>query len=242
MRYRWVRTLGEGGWKTTMTVLSVSSDTVQTSAGPQAVSRKVPVSRIEIGDARSPARIFDAEGRMLFMLPTTPVADGPRASSATALPAQLEAVRGAAASFKASLATAMASGPASEAPADARSRAWADDLLPSVAGRGARRAVFARDMGAPQGLVHGLERFVQDHDGGTTEVLTDPAWSVPVEINVVRGGRSSRTASSPTRRTRASDSSAGACAASSSCRRRAGDRALVDLELSSIRLSRGGLR
>ena len=70
MRYRWVRTLGDAGWKTTLTVLSVSPDTIQTSSGPQAVSRKVPVSRIEIGDIHSPARIFDAEGRMLFMLPT----------------------------------------------------------------------------------------------------------------------------------------------------------------------------
>ena len=56
MRYRWVRTLGDAGWKTTMTVLSVSPDIVQTSKGAQAVSRKVPVSRIEIGDARSPAQ------------------------------------------------------------------------------------------------------------------------------------------------------------------------------------------
>src|SRR5215212_2893504 len=53
MRYRWVRTLGESGWKTTMTVVSVSPDTIQTSKGPQLVSRKVPVSRIQIGDPRS---------------------------------------------------------------------------------------------------------------------------------------------------------------------------------------------
>src|SRR3954471_4146892 len=129
MRYRWVRTLGDGGWKTTLTVVSVSPDTIQTSSGPQAVSRKVPVSRIEIGDIHSPARIFDAEGRMLFMLPTGAPADSTGATPGAVLPAQLEAVRGAAAAFKANLAAAVAAGTgAGDAPADLRSRAWAEHL------------------------------------------------------------------------------------------------------------------
>jgi hypothetical protein len=186
MRYRWLRTLGDGGWKTTMTVLAVSPDTIQTSTGPQSISRKVPVSRIEIGDARSPTRIFDAEGRMLFMLPTTPAET--RASAGAPLPPQLEAVRVAAASFKASLATTVASGAVGDGLPDPRSRDWVDPLLPTAAGRVARRAAFSRDMGSPQGVVRGLERFVQERDGSTTEVLSDPAWSVPVEVNVVRGG------------------------------------------------------
>jgi len=243
MRYRWVRTLGDTGWKTTMTVLSVSPDTIQTSKGPQAVSRKVPVSRIEIGDTRSPARIFDAEGRMLFMLPTSPSTDLPRSTFGAALPAELEAVRGAAAAFKANLATAVAAGiDASDAPADPRSRAWVEHLMPTAAGRATRRAAFARDMGAPQGLVRGLERFVHDRDGHTTEVLSDPTWSVPVEINVARDG----VLVSHSVLTYDEDPGAGLV------RRRirseqllspeSGDRALVDFELSNIRLGRGGVR
>ena len=244
MRYRWVRTLGDTGWKTTMTVLSVSSDVVQTSKGAQAVSRKVPVSRIEIGDARSPARIFDAEGRMLFMLPTAPPTGRIGApTSGAALPAELEAVRGAAAAFKANLASAVTAGTdAGHTPADLRSREWVEHLLPSAAGRGARRAAFARDMGSPQGLVRGLERFVHDRDGHTTEVLSDPTWSVPVEINVARDG------ALVSHSVLSYDEDPGAGLVRRRIRSEqllspeSGDRALVDFELSNIRLGRGGVR
>lgn len=241
MRYRWVRTLGAEGWKTTMTVLSVSSDTVQTSSGAQAVSRKVPISRIETGDSHSPTRIFDADGRLLFMLPTMPATTGPQTASAP-LPPQLEAVRGAAAAFKASLATTVAAAPSSDTPGGSRSREWADHLLPTASGRTARRAAFTRDLGAPQGLVRGLERFVQTRDDSTTEVLSDPAWSVPVEVNVLRNG----ALVSHTVLSYEEDPGAGLV------RRRmrseqlvspeSGDRALVDFELANIRLTRGGLR
>lgn len=243
MRYRWVRTLGDAGWKTTLTVLSVAPDTIQTSKGPQAVSRKVPVSRIEIGDARSPARIFDAEGRMLFMLPTAPPTDTAVSASGAALPAELEAVRGAAAAFKANLATAVAAGAdAGRTPADLRSREWVEHLLPTAAGRVARRAAFARDMGSPQGLVRGLERFVQNRDGDTTEVLSDPTWSVPVEINVVRDG----ALVSHSVLSYYEDPGAGLVRRSIRSEQllspESGDRALVDFELSNIRLGRGGVR
>jgi hypothetical protein len=171
------------------------------------------------------------------------VADGAPATPGSRLPAQLEAVRGAAASFKTSLAAAVASGPAaSEAPAATRSRDWADHLLPSVAGRATRRAAFTRDMGSPQGLVRGLERFLQEREGRTTEVLSDPLWSVPVEVNVVRDG----ALVSHTVMSYEEDPGVGLV------RRRmrseqlvspeSGDRALVDFELSNIRLARGGLR
>ena len=243
MRYRWVRALGDTGWKTTMTVLSVSPDIVQTSKGPQAVSRKVPVSRIEIGDARAPARIFDAEGRMLFMLPTAPPTDPPAAAAGAALPPELEAVRGAAAAFKANLASAVAAGSdAARPPSDLRSREWVEHLLPSAAGRGARRAAFARDMGSPQGSVRGLERFLLNRDGDVTEILSDPAWSVPVEINVVRDG------ALVSHSVLSYDEDPGAGLVRRRIRSEqllspeSGDRALVDFELSNIRLGHGGAR
>src|SRR5688572_19658974 len=57
MRYRWVRTLGDSGWKTTMTLVSASPDTVVTEKGPQQVSRRIPISRLEFGDPTTPAKI-----------------------------------------------------------------------------------------------------------------------------------------------------------------------------------------
>ena len=227
-----------------MTVLSVSPDTIQTSKGPQAVSRKVPVSRIEIGDARSPARIFDAEGRMLFMLPTAP-ADRTHAPDVRRSPS-----RGARSRSR-------RRGGVQGQPGDggrgrdrcrprrrriSRSREWVEHLLPTAAGRGARRAAFARDMGSPQGLVRGLERFVHDRDGNTTEVLSDPTWSVPVEINVVRDG------ALVSHSVLSYDEDPGAGLVRRRIRSEqllspeSGDRALVDFELSNIRLGRGGVR
>jgi hypothetical protein len=226
-----------------MTVLSVAPDTIQTSKGPQNASRKVPVARIEIGDARTPARIFDAEGRMLFMLPTAPATEVTASGSGAALPPQLEAVRDAAASFKANLAASVAAGAdLGTPPVDGRSREWVDHLLPTAAGRGTRRAALARSMGSPQGVVRGLERFVQNHDGATTEVLSDPTWSVPVEINVVRDG------ALVSHSVLSYDEDPGVGLVRRRIRSEqllspeSGDRALVDFELANIRLARGGVR
>lgn len=244
MRYRWVRTLGEGGWKTTMTVLAVSPDTIQTSKGPQAASRKVPVSRIEIGDPRSPARIFGADGRMLFMLPTAPpAAETPQAGHATALPKELEAVRSAADAFKASLSNGHATTiDASLAGVDLRSRDWVEHLLPSAAGRVGRRTALAKNLGSPQGQVHGLERFVRSVDGTTTEILSDPTWSVPMEINVARDG----ALVSHSVLSYAEEPGVGLVRRRMRSEQRlspeSGDRALVDFELSNVRLTRGGAR
>jgi hypothetical protein len=244
MRYRWVRTLGEAGWKTTMTVLSVSPDTIQTSKGPQAASRKVPVSRIEIGDPRSPTRIFGADGRMLFMLPAAPPADErPPAGQVSALPPELEAVRRAAAAFKTSLATGSGSNAdVNLAGVDLRSRDWVEHLLPTAAGRIGRRAALARDLGSPQGHVRGLERFVRNVEGSTTEILSDPTWSVPVEINVAQDG----TLVSHSVLSYEEQPGVGLVRRRMRSEQRlspeSGDRALVDFELSNVRLDRGVAR
>ena len=177
------------------------------------------------------------------MLPTAPPADPSRSTPGAALPPPLEAVRGAAAAFKANLATAVTAGAdAGQTPASLRSREWVEHLLPSVAGRETRRAAFTRDMGSPQGLVRGLERFVQNRDGSTTEVLSDPTWSVPVEINVVRDG------ALVSHSVLSYDEDPGAGLVRRRIRSEqllspeSGDRALVDFELSNIRLDRGGAR
>ena len=207
-----------------MTVLSVSSDMVQTSKGPQAVSRKVPVSRIEIGDRRSPARIFDAEGRMLFMLPTSPPADlhtAPRLGAA--LPAELEAVRGAAAAFKANLATAVAAGPRPATSPAIRARANGSSIC----------CPPRRDGGPGAPRSRGTWDRRRAWCGGSSDSSTT-AMATPPRSSAIRHGPSpsrstsratapsSRTASCRTTRTLARVSSGDASAASSSCRPKAG--------------------
>jgi hypothetical protein len=241
MRYRWSRTLTERGWKTSMTLVSASPETIQTAKGPQAVSRKIPVSRIEIGDPQTPTRIFDTDGRMAFLLPS-------RATPSAAAGAD-RANAGAAGPFG-SMAEALAaavtlpstSGAGDPPPEAARSREWIEHLMPTRAAAAARRAALVRTLGSPQGLERGLERFIGNADGETTEVLSDPAWGVPIEINVVRGG----SLVSHTTFGYAEDPGAGRV------RRRmrsehllspeSGDRSVVDVELSNIRLDRGGAR
>ena len=245
MRYRWVRTLGEDGWKTTMTVLSVSPDAVQTPKGPQAVSRKVPVSRIEIGDPDRRRAIFDAEGRMLFMLPTRAAGRRMRApASGAALPAELEAVRGAAAAFKAQPGVGgRARGPT---PATRRRSALArlgrsaPAHAPRDGGPGAPRSPGTWDR--RRAWCAGSSASSTTATAHTTEVLSDPTWAVPVEINVARDG----VLVSHSVLSYDEDPGAGLV------RRRirseqllspeSGDRALVDFELSNIRLDRGGAR
>jgi hypothetical protein len=221
MRYRWTRALTATGWKTTLTLVSASPDTIQTAKGPQPISRKIPVSRVEIGDPQTPTRVFDTDGRMVFMLPSQ--ATPPAAiAAATALPASAGAF---------------------ELPAGVRhSRDCIYQLMPTQAGGAARRATLVRAMGSPHGIDRGLERFLSNAGGETTEVLSDPAWNVPVEINVVRDG----ALVSHSTFSYADDPGAGRV------RRRlrsehllspeSGDRSVVDVELSNIRLDRGGAR
>ena len=179
---------------------------------------------------------------MLFMPPTGPPALS-RPTGEHPLPEALERIRTAAAAYASSLTSdTAAENAASTTRPDPRGREWIEQLLPSAVGRASRRAAFARDMGSPKGAVRGLERFLQDRDGVTTEVLSDPAWSVPVEINVLRDG----TLVSHSVLSYEEEPGAGLV------RRRirseqllspeSGDRALVDFELANIRLGRGGAR
>ena len=90
--------------------------------------------------------------------------------------------------------------------------------------------------------MRGLERFVENRDGNTTEVLSDPAWSVPVEINVARDG------ALVSHSVLSYDEAPGVGLVRRRIRSEqllspeSGDRALVDFELTNIRLDRGGAR
>jgi len=238
IRYRWQRKLGEGGWTSSLTVLSVAPTTIQTAKGPQPASMKVPISRVEIGDPRTPSRVFDTNGNLVFMRATpmfAPVAGAADRRATTAsqndAPTRLDLTS-----------AALPADLLDRASAAMRSRDWVEHLMPSASGRAARRAALLRDLGTPQGTVRGLERFVTAANGATTEVLADPTWAVPVEMSVVENGAlvSHSTLSYE------QDPRAGLV------RRRlrtelllsaeSGQRSQVDVEFSNIRLDRGGVR
>src|SRR5689334_12160558 len=83
IRYRWVRKLGDAGWTSSLTVLSVAPTTIQTAKGPQPASMNLPISRVEIGDPRTPSRVFDTSGNPVFMR-ATPMLRAPEAGQAGA--------------------------------------------------------------------------------------------------------------------------------------------------------------
>jgi hypothetical protein len=240
VRYRWVRTLGDAGWKSSLTILSVAPATIQTAKGPQPASMKIPISRVEIGDPRTPARVFDTNGNLVFMPATPMVAPSDDAADARRTPAP--SADATARHRDPAFATAVPGDLLERAAGAMRSRDWVEHLLPTASGRQARHAALVREMGVPQGTLRGLERFVSNADGATTEVLADPTWAVPVEINVVEHG----ALVSHSTLTYVQDPGAGLV------RRRlrteqllspeSGDRAEIDFEFANIRLDRGGVR
>jgi hypothetical protein len=90
--------------------------------------------------------------------------------------------------------------------------------------------------------VRGLDRFVSTRAGEVTEVLSDPAWAVPVEINVTRDG----ALVSHSRLSYRQDPGAGLVRQRYVTERlispESGDRAIVDVELDNVRLGRRGTR
>lgn len=52
-----------------------------------------------------------------------------------------------------------------------------------------RRAALAATFGQAVGRVRNRQRFLQRHGDAVAEVLVDPALSLPVEVNTVRGGK-----------------------------------------------------
>jgi hypothetical protein len=240
MRYRWQRRLENSGWKSTMTLVSASPDTVVTEKGPRQVSRKIPISRLEFGGATTPAQVFDADGRLVFMLPTRSAASP--AGDEAAVDGQAGGPTDALRTALARTAALMPDDVAASVSQGDLSREWIEQRMPAYGGRAARRAALVGNLGGAQGVARGLDRFVSHRDGVTTEILSDPAWAVPMEVNVARDGR----LVSHTSFNYLEDPGAGLV------RRRmrselllspeSGERTVVDLELANIRLTRGGAR
>ena len=61
--------------------------------------------------------------------------------------------------------------------------------MPSRLRGDSRRLALQRRFGKAVGRLRGLDRYLESTPDRTTEVLADPDWAVPVEINVVRGGQ-----------------------------------------------------
>ena len=205
--------------------LSVSPDVVQTSEGSP--GRLAQGAGLADRDRGCPIAGADLRRRGADALHAAHAAADRRMRTPTAgaaLPAALEAVRGAAAAFKANLASAVAAGTdAGHAPADPRSRDWVEHLLPTVGGtRGPARRVRA-GHGIAAGSGAGA-RALRPRPRRRTPPRSSAIRRGPsrVEINVV-ARRRPRLAQRPvaTTRTLARASSAGASAASSSSRPRA---------------------
>jgi hypothetical protein len=251
VRYRWVRKLGDAGWTSSLTVLSVAPTTVQTAKGPQPASMNLPISRVEIGDPRTPSRVFDTNGNPVFMraTPMLRTQDAGPGSPAPAIAAADRERRAGAAPAEAApnrldpaLSAALPADLLDRASGAIRSRDWVEHLMPTAAGRATRRAALERDLGAPQGTVRGLDRFLSHANGAMTEVLADPAFAVPVEISVVENG------SLVSHSTLSYEQDPGAGLVRRRLRTElllspeSGHRSQVDVEFTNIRLDRGGVR
>jgi hypothetical protein len=233
VRYRWERRFEDAQWKSTLTVLAVAPATVYTGKGREEVPSGRPVSRVEIGGPGTPTRAFDAAGKPIFLLPARHRDDAAGADAAA------QDSTAAASMFAPPPLSAEDFERATQA---AASDAWLDHVAPRLEQREARRRALTRGMGASQGAVRGLDRFVATKADEVTEVLADPAWAVPLEINVTRDGG----LVSHTRLSYRQDPGAGLIRQRFVTERllspESGDRSVIDVEFDNVRLGRRGVR
>lgn len=170
--YRWERVLSGAGWKTTMEVKGSGRAAFVTPTG--ALQEVAPVvARIEDDGGDEGPRFYGADGKRL-RLPSSAdrgkmgVGDEVFASADALLPAEVAEPR-----------------PGTGA---APGRDWIDAILPSLDQRGARAERLQRRFGLSKGTWRDRDRYVGSKGEDTIEVLIDPTWAVPVEINVARAG------------------------------------------------------
>jgi len=169
--YRWERVQSGGRWKTTIEVKGSGRAPFVTPTG--AVQEVAPaVARIEDDGGDEGPRFYAANGKRL-RLPTIGdrskmgVGDEVFAEADALLPPEATQPR-----------------PGGTPPG----RDWIDALLPSLDQRGARAEQLQRRFGLSKGTWRGHDRYVRSNGDDTIEVLIDPTWAVPVEINVARAG------------------------------------------------------
>jgi hypothetical protein len=171
-RYQVERTLSQGGWRSTLRVLSSGRPDV---TAPSGASFSIPsdIVRIEDDGEGKGLRLIGRDGRV--MSPPT-VKDRDRFGEPDEVFASTDALlrKGA------DTATGRLRGDDKE---------WIDAVMPARLRGDGRRLALQRRFGAPAGKVRGMDRYVETTADRTTELLADPDWAVPIEVNVVRKGQ-----------------------------------------------------
>ena len=168
MRYRWERRLTAAGWHSTLTLVDGARPVIDTSAGPKPLDNPFAIGRIEDDEDGSPLRMFNSQGEEVPM-PSVPI------GSPLAIDDATQGVREA--SVAGGVVRPMTFG-----------RDWLYALVPSTARTASRRAALERRHGRATGRVRGLDRFITTTGDDALEVLADPVWALPLEINTVRSG------------------------------------------------------
>jgi hypothetical protein len=172
LKYRLVRVQSGPFWKTTMMVIGATRSDV---VAPNGQFQTIPptVSRIEDDGDGSEPRFYDLQGGLLRQPAKR---DRQKMGTPESVFASTDA-----------LAVSRPAAAQSQRPADG-GRDWVDALMPSLEKKGVRRAALQNRFGSAVGKVRGLDRYIETTADQTLEVLADEDLSVPVEINLLRGG------------------------------------------------------
>lgn len=172
--YRIERRRATHGWESTMTRVARGRPAVRVAGGEMPLDLQQAVSRIEDAGDGTPARVFNARG-VEVRLPS-------RGQVRALMTGEAGALRR----------LGLPEPATDESPEVGTKAVPAGDpllgLLQDARGRAARRAAIGRRLGAPQERVQGLDRHVVRSGDDTIETLVDPATAVPVEEVVVRDG------------------------------------------------------
>jgi len=224
MSFRFERSQKQWGWTTIVTLQDAERPVVRSGAGPRALDNPFLIHRIEYDDDGLPPRFYNRRGervrgpgasdRKLVSVPDSSSSDMP----------DWEAV-----------ARRMAKGPVPATSSD-----WTDGLIATPEKRAKRKDDLERKFGKAQGRVGGKDRYVASNGDVTVEVLVDPDQDVPVEINTTRRGElvahslavhERHSSGALVRRLLRAEQVSGDAA---------GTRAVTEIEVTNVSLTRGG--
>lgn len=164
------------GWKTRITVVPGAKPIVHTRLGTASLIEPPTIARIEDSEDGSAPRLFDSKGTELL----------PRSSSAWRRLAGDAAGRPDPGALDAALVDQAAG---MVAPRRAEGREWVRSFVLTPNRAAARRQVAQRALGRRAGWVRGYGQYLRQTGGKQVEVLLDEQNGVPMETNVVEGGR-----------------------------------------------------
>lgn len=163
------------GWTTRITVVPGAKPIVRTRLGTASLTEPPTIARIEESEDGSAPRFFDSTGTEV--LPRTSSAwrrlvGEAAARTDTGLDAELV-----------EQATAMG------APRRAEGREWVRSFVLTPNRAATRRQAAQRALGRRAGWIRGYGQYLRQTGGKQVEVLLDEQNGVPMEANVVEGGR-----------------------------------------------------